>query len=49
MKVPMGRYQLDVELRSGESLVVRPPRRTIGRSDVDAQQDFVIGILLPRR
>ena len=47
MKVPVGRYRLDVELRAGEALVDRPAETTINRSDLDAQRDFVIGLKAP--
>jgi hypothetical protein len=48
MKVPMGRYRLDVVLESSESVVKGPEETTINRSDLDAQRDFVIG-RAPRR
>jgi hypothetical protein len=48
MKVPVGGYRLDVELRAGESLVERPDELVINRSDLDAQRDFVIGSKPPQ-
>jgi hypothetical protein len=47
MKVPMGRYRLEVELRAGEMVVDRPAETTINRSDLDAQRDFLIGLKSP--
>jgi hypothetical protein len=43
LKVPMGHYRLDVELRAGEAVVERPGPLTISRSDLDSQRNFVIG------
>ena len=48
MKVPTGRYRLEVELEAGEVVVKGPSETTINRSDLDAQRDFVIG-MQPRR
>ena len=51
-KVPPGRYQVDLTLREGESLVKRPGVMSINRSDVDAHADFVVGVsrtVRPRR
>jgi hypothetical protein len=44
MKVPVGRYRLEVELRPGESLSEQPTELEITRSDVDAQRNFTITI-----
>jgi hypothetical protein len=44
MKVPVGVYRLEVELHDRERLVEKPPNLTIGRSDLDAQRDFVIAM-----
>ena len=48
MKVPAGRYRLEVELRDGESLVERPSELSISQSDLDAQRDFRISVGPPR-
>ena len=44
IKVPEGRYRLDVELRAGETLAKRPDETRIGNSDLDARRDFVISV-----
>jgi hypothetical protein len=43
MKVPLGHYRLEVELRGGEQLVRQPEETHITTADVDAQLNFVIG------
>ena len=42
LKVPAGTYRLDVELRSGESLDVRPEPTDVGVGDIDSARDFVV-------
>jgi Carboxypeptidase regulatory-like domain len=42
MKVPVGRYRLEVELRPGEALSEQPADLEINRSDVDAQRNFLV-------
>lgn len=42
MKVPRGRYRLEVELRPNEALSERPSELEINTSDMDADRDFVI-------
>ena len=42
LKVPPGRYRLEVELRSGEKLSKEPGETTIDKSDLDPNRDFVI-------
>lgn len=42
LKVPPGRYRLEVELRSGEKLAKEPGETTINQSDLDPKRDFVI-------
>lgn len=42
MKVPPGRYRLEVELRGGEKVAKQPPETKIDRSDLDPRRDFVI-------
>jgi hypothetical protein len=43
-KVPPGRYQVELTLRDGETIVKRPGVMSINRSDVDAHADFVLGV-----
>ena len=43
IKVPPGRYRLEVELRGGDQLSKQPEQRQVNVGDVDAQLDFVIG------
>ena len=42
MKVPMGRYRLEVELRADETTSEAPSEVVLNRSDLDAGRDFVI-------
>lgn len=44
MKVPPGKYRLEVELREGERLVKQPGETQINASDLDPNRDFVIGV-----
>ena len=44
MKVPVGKYRLQVELRSGESVVEAPSELEITLSDLDAGRDFLISV-----
>ena len=43
IKVPTGRYRLEVELRGGDQLARQPEQTNVNVGDVDAQMDFVIG------
>jgi len=43
IKVPPGRYRLEVELRGGDQLAKQPGQTTITVGDVDEELDFVIG------
>jgi Carboxypeptidase regulatory-like domain len=43
IKVPLGHYRLEVELRGGEQLAQQPEQTHITTADVDAQRNFVIG------
>jgi Carboxypeptidase regulatory-like domain len=43
LKLPPGRYRVELALLNGETLVKRPGVITLDRSDVDAHADFVIG------
>jgi len=42
LKVPEGRYRLEVELHDGDRVAVQPPDTHITLSDVDEARDFVI-------
>lgn len=42
MKVPKGKYRLEVELRPGETLDAQPGATDINVGDLDAQRDFEI-------
>lgn len=44
IKVPEGTYRLDVELRSGETLLKRPGDTHVTNSDLDPGRDFVISV-----
>ena len=44
MKVPQGKYRLEVELRAGERLVKQPGETEVNASDLDPDRDFVIGV-----
>ena len=43
IKVPAGKYRLEVELRGGDVIATQPPQTEVHISDLDAQMDFVIG------
>jgi hypothetical protein len=47
MKVPIGKYRLEVELRQGESLTETPADTEINTSDMDADRDFIITVRSP--
>jgi hypothetical protein len=44
LKVPVGRYRMEVELRAGESLAETPDETQINASDMDADRDFTITV-----
>lgn len=44
MKVPMGRYRMQVELRENETMSEGPGEVALNRSDLDSGRDFVIAI-----
>lgn len=44
MKVPPGKYKLEVELREGERLIKGPGETQIDASDLDPDRTFVIGV-----
>ena len=43
IKVPPGRYRLEVELRGGDQLAQQPEQTQVNVGDLDAQMNFVIG------
>jgi hypothetical protein len=43
IKVPPGRYRMEVELRGGDQLAQQPEQTHVNVGDVDAQMNFVIG------
>jgi Carboxypeptidase regulatory-like domain len=47
IKVPVGKYKLEVELRAGESLAEQPTETEINASDMDADRDFTIAVRSP--
>ena len=42
MKVPPGKYRIELELRQGERIVKQPGETQINQSDLDPGRDFVI-------
>jgi Carboxypeptidase regulatory-like domain len=42
IKVPEGRYRLEIELQPGETVAKEPGETRINRSDLDPRRDFVI-------
>ena len=44
LKVPPGRYRLEVELRDGERLTKQPEETQVNPSDLDPDRDFVIDV-----
>jgi hypothetical protein len=44
VKVPAGKYRLDVELRAGESLEKRPDPTDVNVGDLDPDRDFVLTV-----
>ena len=43
MKLPAGKYRLEVELRNGERVTEQPADTEITASDLDAGRNFIIG------
>jgi len=43
IKVPPGRYRLELELRGGDQLAKQPEQRQVNVGDLDEELDFVIG------
>jgi hypothetical protein len=42
IKVPEGRYRLEIVLQAGETLAKQPSETRINKSDLDTRRDFVI-------
>lgn len=42
IKLPVGKYRMEVELRAAESLAEEPGETEINTSDLDAGRDFVV-------
>src|SRR5688500_5539215 len=42
IKVPQGRYRLEIEVQPGESISKQPSETRINRSDLDTRRDFVL-------
>jgi hypothetical protein len=47
IKVPVGKYRLEVELREGESVAEQPAETEVSASDMDADRDFTITVRSP--
>jgi hypothetical protein len=47
IKVPTGKYRLEVELRANETLAETPAETEVNASDLDPDRDFVITVKLP--
>ena len=45
LKVPPGRYRLEVELRDNERLQKQPGETEVNASDLDPDRDFVIDVV----
>ena len=45
LKVPTGRYRLEVELRANERLQKEPGETQVNASDLDPDRDFVIDVV----
>jgi hypothetical protein len=44
IRVPIGTYRIDVELRAGETATKRPDQTTINNGDTDASRNFEIAV-----
>jgi hypothetical protein len=42
IKVPEGRYRLEIELLQGESISKQPSETRLNKSDLDTRRDFVL-------
>jgi hypothetical protein len=43
IKVPEGKYRLEVQLQQGEKVTKQPAETKVDKSDLDPHRDFVIG------
>ena len=44
VRVPKGRYRLEVELRGGETLATQPEATDVDAGDLDAGRNFVVAV-----
>jgi hypothetical protein len=44
IKVPEGNYRIELELRTGETIVKQPAETHINNGDLDSARDFVISV-----
>jgi carboxypeptidase family protein len=44
VRVPKGRYRLEVELRAGETLATQPDATEVDAGDLDAGRNFVLAV-----
>ena len=44
IKVPKGKYRLQVELRAGETVATQPDPTDVNVGDLDSQRDFVVTV-----
>ena len=49
IKVPKGKYRLEVELRAGETIATQPAATEINRGDLDSGRNFVVNIARSER
>lgn len=49
VRLPVGMYRLEVELRSGEMVTTQPEATEVDRGDLDAGRDFVISTAVGSR
>jgi hypothetical protein len=47
LKVPTGKYRMEVELRANEALATKPDETEVNTSDLDPDRDFVITVKSP--
>ncbi|MBI4485401.1 MAG: carboxypeptidase regulatory-like domain-containing protein [Acidobacteria bacterium] len=48
IKVPVGTYRIEIELRPAETLVKRPESTRINKGDLDSGRDFLISVTTVR-
>jgi len=44
IKVPTGKYRLELELRAGEAIAKQPEETDVNTSDLDPGRDFVVSV-----